>query len=179
MKFRLANKSDISNIAKLHADSWQMNYRGSFSDEYLENEVHGDRLEVWTERLNNPTDTQHVLLAEEHEMLMGFVCTFLDYHKEWGAYLDNLHVQPTAYGQGLGGQLLVKSAAYVAKYRSNSELYLWVLEKNLGAIRFYGRMGGLNKGSTEFQNPGGGKSNALRIVWDNPSIVRNTTGRPL
>ncbi len=169
MDFRLAIISDISTIAELHAESWQMNYKRSFSDEYLDSQVHQDRLEVWTERLNNPTENQHVLLAEEDGALMGFVCTFLDYNKEWGAYLDNLHVHPSSYGQGLGGLLLQKSIKFVASKRPNSELYLWVLEKNIGAIKFYERMDGVNKGSAVFNNPGGGKSNAFRIVWEDPS----------
>lgn len=169
MEFRLATNNDISHIAKLHALSWQINYRGSFRDEYLDYEVHADRLDLWTERLNNPSDKQHVLLAEDQGKLMGFVCTFLDYHKGWGAYLDNLHVQPNQYGKGLGAKLLQKSAQYVEGNRPKSQLYLWVLEKNHGAIRFYERMGGINKGSAIFKNPGGGTSNAYRIVWEDPS----------
>jgi len=171
MNFRLAQKSDTLSIAKLHAESWQLNYRGSLLDEYLDNEVHQDRLNIWTERLNNPSDLQHVLLAEEQGLLMGFVCTFLDYHESWGAYLDNLHVHPSSYGQGLGKQLIRKSAEYVLAERPTSELYLWVLEKNEGALRFYERLGGVNKGCEEFQNPGGGTSNAFRIVWEDPALL--------
>lgn len=169
MEFRLAKVSDIERIARLHAESWKLNYRGSFNDTYLVKEVDEDRLIVWTDRLMNDREDQHILLAEENGRLMGFVCTFLDYHKEWGAYLDNLHVQPDQYGNGLGKQLLYRSAQYVQSKRPDSQLYLWVLEKNVKAIRFYERIGGINEGSTIFQNPGGGTSNAFRIVWEEPS----------
>ena len=169
MEYRLASKNDISNIAKLHVLSWQRNYRGSFQDRYLDHEIYEDRLNVWKERLNNPTDTQHVLLAEDHGKVMGFVCTFLDYHKDWGAYLDNLHVQPNLYGKGIGAELLRKSAGYVRTHRPDSPLFLWVLEKNKRGIRFYERMGGVNKGVSNFDNPGGGTSNTIRIVWEEPS----------
>lgn len=169
MEFRLASKNDISSIADLHVRSWQLNYRDSLLEDYLDHAIHKDRLDIWTERLLKPSETQHVLLAEDQGRLLGFVCTFLDYHKDWGAYLDNLHVQPDLYGRGIGAELLRKSAAYVSANRPKSQLYLWVLEKNKSGIRFYERMGGVNEGISKFENPGGGTSNAFRIAWEKPS----------
>jgi len=169
--FREADKSDQFQIATLHALSWKLNYRGSFSDHYLDHEVDQDRLNIWSERFEQTNPKQGVILAEDEHQMKGFVCTFLDYHKTWGAYLDNLHVQPDLYGQGLGKVLMAKSAEWVVEERPGSPLYLWVLEKNVKGIRFYLRIGGTNQGLKVFDNPGGGQSQAYRIEWKDPSVL--------
>jgi len=171
MTFRSATINDLSAIANLHARSWKLNYRGSFRDEYLDHEVEQDRLNIWSKRFDAPNPNQGTILAEHDGELQGFVCTFLDYHKEWGAYLDNLHVQPELYGQGLGRQLMFKTAEWVVQERPGSPLYLWVLEKNTKGLRFYLRHGGVNQGSQLFSNPGGGESNAYRIEWLDPRVL--------
>ena len=169
--YRIANKKDIPAIAGLHSLSWKLNYRGSFSDHYLDHEVDHDRLAIWSQRFKDPNPKQGVILAEAQSKLLGFVCTFLDYHKTWGAYLDNLHVQPELYGQGLGKILMAKSAEWVLQERPESPLYLWVLEKNVKGIRFYLRIGGVNQGLKVFDNPGGGQSQAYRIEWRDVKVL--------
>jgi len=37
--FREAKATDVLRIANLHAQSWQQNYQGSFSNQFLDNEV--------------------------------------------------------------------------------------------------------------------------------------------
>lgn len=169
--FRDATVQDISTVAALHTISWKLNYRGSFSESYLNHEVEQDRLSVWTSRLENSNSKQKVTLAIQDDTLIGFVCTFLDYHQKWGAYLDNIHVIPEMYGHGIGASLMKKSAQFVLKERPCSSLYLWVLEKNLGGIKFYNRIGGCTKELELFDNPGGGQSAVYRIEWKDPKIM--------
>lgn len=171
LSYRPATVKDVPNLASLHTLSWKLNYRGSFSDHYLDYKVEQDRLDVWTQRYASPNPKQGVILAEEEGQLKGFVCTFLDYHKTWGAYLDNLHVQPELYGHGLGKVLMAKTAEWVIQERPDSPLYLWVLEKNVKGIRFYMRIGGINQGLKTFNNPGGGQSQAYRIEWEDPRVL--------
>lgn len=51
-------------------------------------------------------------------------------------YLHHLYIDPSSHGKGYGKILLDK-----AKELSPDELYLWVFEQNLGAIKFYEREG--------------------------------------
>ena len=54
LRFRAAAPGDADAIAGLHADSWQRNYRGAFSDAFLDHDVAGYLLPLWTERLARP-----------------------------------------------------------------------------------------------------------------------------
>jgi hypothetical protein len=49
---RAARPVDTHAIARLHADSWQRHYRGAYSDAFLDSDVTGHLLLVWTERLS-------------------------------------------------------------------------------------------------------------------------------
>ena len=51
MEYRPATPDDAAAIAKLHADSWRVAYRGMLSDEYLNGPVFDERLAVWTQFL--------------------------------------------------------------------------------------------------------------------------------
>jgi hypothetical protein len=48
--FRAARPDDAGAIAGLHADSWQRHYRGAFSDAFLDGDVAGYLLPLWTDR---------------------------------------------------------------------------------------------------------------------------------
>jgi len=50
LRFRAAGPGDADAIAGLHADSWRRHYRGAFSDAFLDNDVAGYLLPLWTER---------------------------------------------------------------------------------------------------------------------------------
>jgi len=169
--YRLAKPSDYKSIAALHAQSWKENYRGSFLDDYLDHHADADRMSVWSKRMSSAIPNQHVVLAEQSGELVGFVCTFLDYHEEYGCYLDNLHVKSGHQGAGIGKRLMHESASYVVKHKPQSELYLWVLEKNQGAKNVYEKLGGVESGKEIFDNPGGGRSVAYRMVWSDPKVL--------
>ncbi|MCV5276105.1 N-acetyltransferase, partial [Escherichia coli] len=76
MDLRLAEYKDYERIAQLHADSWKRHYRGILTNTYLDSEAIDDKLLIWQTRLTNPPFNQHIVLAEEGGLLLGFVCVF-------------------------------------------------------------------------------------------------------
>lgn len=142
VSFRAAIPSDYRAIAHLHAKSWQDNYRGTFSDHFLDDEVMAERLAVWEERFNDPSENQFVLVAESRDSLVGFVCAFLDKDPKFGTLLDNLHVRHDCIGKRIGRQLMIETARFLEK-KERWSMYLWVLTTNKKAINFYRRLGGL------------------------------------
>src|SRR5579859_1765287 len=92
LRFRAAGPGDANAIAGLHADSWRRNYRGAFSDAFLDHDVAGYLLPLWTERLASPDPRARTILAETGGTVVGVAHTVLGEHPVWGAYLDNLHV---------------------------------------------------------------------------------------
>ena len=64
LKFRMAEQGDAQAVAALHTDSWQRHYRGAYADAFLDDEVPGFHLELWTSRFASPDPGACTVLAE-------------------------------------------------------------------------------------------------------------------
>jgi len=172
MHYPIAHLSDWEVIARLHAQSWQQHYRGSFSDHYLNQEVLADRRTVWEQRLKNPAANQHVVLAKEAGILYGFVCVYFDESPEWGSLLDNIHVDHQFAGQGIGKALMQKAASTLLEQADSKSMYLLVLEKNVPAHRFYERLGGVAYDPVLMDTPGdGAPAKVIRFYWEDVGVI--------
>jgi ribosomal protein S18 acetylase RimI-like enzyme len=170
MLYREATLGDVAAIAALHAASWRFAYRGSYSDEYLDGPVDEDRLNVWQERLSSPPANQFVVVGEEDGRMAGFACSFGESDERWGALLDNLHVLQEWQRHGIGRGLVSETAKWCAARYPGSGLYLWVLENNARARRFYEGIGGRAEDSQESAVPGGGIVLGRRYVWSRDQV---------
>lgn len=176
MTFCLATYADHLALGQLHAQSWQVAYRGLYTDAYLAGPVLPDRQAVWEARLSKPAPNQWVCLAEDAEGLAGFVCAYLHEDARYGTLVDNLHAAPHRRGQGLGTQLLARAAAW-AQAHGSSGLYLWVYEANLPARRFYDHLGAVHQETEGKSNPDGGELPTCRYVWPNSEdLARRAIG---
>jgi len=175
-RFRQAGPGDAEAIAKLHADSWRRHYRGAYSEAFLDGDVLADRLAVWSERLRRPDRGRCTILAEDPG-LVGFAHTVFDKDATWAALLDNKHVAGGHKRQGIGSSLLVVTAEAVLERPRRTGLYLWVLEQNVDAQRFYTACGGRCVGRDAVSPPGGiqdrltGSPAKLRYAWPQPSVL--------
>jgi ribosomal protein S18 acetylase RimI-like enzyme len=164
-------------IAQVHAESWRRTYRGILRDDYLDGNVVADKRTLWKNRLSVSAHPERpfVTVIERDGLVAGFVCVFLDSDPEWGALLDNIHVEAKFAGQGYGSKLMACAAAWVASRRPLSRLHLWVYERNVEARRFYERLGG------EFVNihaepaPDGTRVDAVRYGWRTLSNLAGAT----
>jgi hypothetical protein len=169
---RRATPDDAQAVARLHAESWRSAYRGSLSDEYLEERVFADRLSLWSEKFSSrDSDALLVLLASCGAEPIGFVCAILDQDETWGALIDNLHVLPAWKGKGLGRKLMVEAARWVAGRRPGSPLHLWVIEGNEEARSFYERLGGRPLDRKLWSAPDGSAAGLVRYVWNDVTCV--------
>jgi len=167
MIYRLALPTDAARIALLHSTSWQHTYQNVLSAEYLNsNKLLVDRETIWQIRLHEPMANQFVLLAEQEDVLQGFMCLFADEDVRWGSLLDNLHVSPSAHGQGVGTALLQLATDWLAKYATTPRLYLWVYEANHPARGFYERLGARQAEQGMKPTADGGQALTLRYCWD-------------
>lgn len=173
MRFREATRADATAVAKVHAESWRAHYRGAYRDEYLDGDVFGDRLRIWEERLSTPAPNQLVVLADEEDSLIGFACVYGGHDETWGSFLDNLHVRPEHQGRGVGAGLMAEVTAWCRTNYPDCGLYLWVLEQNHRAQRFYRRLGARDQGGEISEPPGGGQIHGRRYAWRTvPNIPR-------
>ena len=174
-RFRSASLQDAEAIAALHADSWRRHYRGAYSDAFLDGDVHGDRLVLWTERLREAGPRTRTIVADDGDGLVGFAHTVFEADPHWGALLDNLHVVPGEKRRGIGSRLLALTARAVLE--RGTGLYLWVLEQNVDGRAFYDARGGRCVERAPVPPPGGvagrlnGSPVALRYAWPDPAVA--------
>ena len=177
LHFRHANSEDAEAIASLHTASWQRNYRGILSDNYLDGDLARDHLKKWRERCEHvdrqdqrPSPFIWLALRENHQArssndIVGMSCAILDDHPQWGTLLDNLHVHPSAKRKGLGRRLLTDTAKWV-RNQKRSRLHLTVLAQNHAAIAFYDAMQGQPVAHETVTSPDNSSTPVIRYLWD-------------
>ena len=174
-----ATDYDIGAVARLHTDSWRRHYRGMYADHYLDGDLFGERLAVWTERIRSGDPNRFTLMAEHEGVPVGFAHVLLDADPKWGTLVENLHVAHEAQGKGIGSLLLDRVARIVTEQRPGTGIYLWVLELNKQATAFYIARGGVLADSQPSSAPGGNPGNLhghplrIRVTWPDPEpLVR-------
>lgn len=160
-----ASAAAIARVAaRIHAASWKVAYRGLFPDHYLDHEIDAERRQYWRKRVPQLFAGEgEIFLATVAGCTAGFLCIEVGEEREWGAYVDNLHVLPHLRGANIGGALLARGAAW-ARAHGQRQLYLWVFERNHAARRFYLRQGWRVAQRRLDPIPGGGRRMVLRLV---------------
>jgi len=171
IEYRPATARDAEPIADLHARSWRENYRGAFRDAYLDGDLPAERLGVWRERLDRPRDNQLVRLAVAGTNLVGFVCAYGAEDPRWGSLVDNLHIAHDFKRNGVGSVLMRQAGAWLAARYPDLEVYLWVLEVNSSARRFYEQLGARNAGVSTMETHGGAVVRSCRYTWPRAALL--------
>lgn len=169
---REATPADAEAVARLHVESWQTAYRGILLEDYLENDALRERIATWQERFSkNFQKPMFVLIAELGDEMVGFVCVFTEEDLVYGSFVDNLHVVPRLTGRGLGRELLSAAAERLVADGSRVGLYLWVIEQNEKARRFYEKAGAEIVGTSPIPMPDGQRISAARCYWPRPASL--------
>ncbi|MCF7361947.1 N-acetyltransferase [Vibrio diazotrophicus] len=171
MEIRIAEYSDYEKIAALHVRSWKTHYQGLLKQDYLDNEALPDRLVIWQTRLTNPPFNQHILLLEEKDQLVGFICAFGNHDFERGSIIESLHIDPEYQGCGLGKKLIREMAKWIDHYFPDNGVYLEVLEQNRQAIDFYDHIGGEHQLQKLWKAPCGTEVPEFVYAWKTPKLM--------
>ena len=138
-KIRPAVPEDAQTIAAINTVCWQTAYRGLFPDDAL------DALSVTDKRVehfaNDILVCEIYLVAENKTGVAGYLsggkarAATLPYAYE----IYTLYIHPNFQGQGIGTALM---KAFQEKIK-NAPFYVYTLDGNTKAIRFYQKRGGL------------------------------------
>ena len=163
-----ATPADAELIAAMHADSWRHTYIGLIPTEYLEQHAPAERLATWRARLQEGAEAplQATILRVDGQPA-GFSCLMPLAEPGYGIYLDNLHVLPQYHGHGYGKLLMADCAASTVRQWPGKPLFLYVLEGNTLARKFYQRLEGVESDSFEDPFPGAGLMVPIRrVTWE-------------
>ena len=138
---RKATLDDISEIARIHVETWKKAYSGIIVQEYLDALSIERRKESWKKILNGNTET-YVAVCEDG--LAGWI-NFAPSRDEDGdgVYeIYGLYVQPKSWGKGIGKRLMEKAEnILLSEYNHLGDVTLWVLEENHSSRAFYRKVG--------------------------------------
>lgn len=162
MKIRRAAQSDFQGIAAIHAGSWKDSYADDFPAEFMAGRIDRVLVQHWSEIEIRRED---VVLVAEEESLVGFAAIWC----RPIPFIDNLHVIPSQRSKGIGYGLM-KAAARELIHKGHKTAYLWVFESNKKAIRFYERLGGVQK-EQALKSVFGYKVLSRKIEWDDLSAI--------
>jgi GNAT superfamily N-acetyltransferase len=169
---RPAQPEDAAAVARVHAESWRITYRGILPDAYLDGPVYAERLQLWTDRLALPDAQRPFVRLAEADAPAGFVCVLRDDHPRWGLCLDNLHVLPAFRSLGIGRALMAEAARWAVVTAPGRPLHLWVFAANRAAIDFYECLGAEPVEHRIKAPVAGMTAPSIRYCWDDPDVLR-------
>lgn len=140
MRIRPATTGDIPDLARVHVRSWQVAYRETFPEEFLDALEPADRIPTWEHHLGD--DRTSTLVAEVDRRVVGFALVGPERSGEgpqvgevYAIYLD-----PEVWRGGIGRQLMV-AAEDLLRHQGYAEAVLWALDSNTVARQFYEAVG--------------------------------------
>ena len=147
---RPATPDDAPELAQIHWDSWIATYGGVLPPAAFDAFPLAAREALWHSTAlvmqHAPAKQQQLLVAQAGALLLGFAC--LGPLRANGVLLPApergevwaLYLRPDALRRGTGSRLWSASQAWL-RQAGFSEVYVWVLSANTGAVAFYRSQG--------------------------------------
>lgn len=172
MIIREATDKDISEMARVHVDTWRTTYRGILSDDVLGNLSYEKREQSWYQVFNNaPKDGNFTYVAEDRSgQIVGFVNAGIEREDNplFQGELNAIYILDSHQQKGIGRELV----RVVAERLSQMQIYsmlVWVLANN-PACCFYEKLGGKKVNQKEIKR---GETKLIEIAygWTNTSSL--------
>ena len=162
MKIRSATQSDIKILADIQIESWKDSYSDVLPPEFLAGQIDLALAKHWNEiEMQN----EDIILVAEEKSLIGFVAVWCRPFP----FIDKLHVRPSHRSKKIGSKLM-KAVAKELIHKGHKTAYLWVFESNEKAIRFYERLGGVQK-EQSMKTVFGYDILSRKIEWDDIGTI--------
>ena len=146
MKIIEADVVDADLVGYIHSTAWKQAYMEMFPMEYLEADTPDIRAREFIESYKDKGI--HYYLIYEDEMVIGIVKVILKENKV--CEISSLYILAEYRNKGYGKQVV----AYLRNVFRQEKIYLWVLEENVKARRFYENNGFNLTGKTKEINRG-------------------------
>lgn len=133
---KVSETDDFEEIANIYATSWKVAYQGIVPQNYL-NKLTGSN---WAPILMKSKNDVFVIIENKKYVGVSSVCEARDEKKRGWGEIISIYLLPDYFGKGYSKQLIDISVTEL-KARGFNNIYLWVLEDNVRARRFYEKNG--------------------------------------
>lgn len=156
---RRAVPDDAPQLGEVHVRTWQIAYEGLIPQAVLDSLDFVARAARWRTTLEDPANPGRTWVTLEGDRLIGFASAGPAREDDAPAPLElwALYVHPRRHGGGAGA-LLAEAAL------GSDAAFLWVLDGNARAIRFYEKIGFRMDGATKAEAHGGVLLHERRMV---------------
>jgi len=139
---RPAELDDSAAIARVHVATWRTTYGGLLPEDFLASLDAAGYEQRWRRTLRERPD--HVYVAEEHDMVVGFASGGRERAGETGysGELYAIYVLREAQGRS-HGRRLVQAVVGGLREMGLTDMIVWVLRENRTARDFYEKLGGV------------------------------------
>ena len=139
MEILFAKFQDAHSIARIHIDAWRDTYKGYMNENYLASFTVEKTEKFWQEVIRK--NQSQLLIARNEENVVGFlVFEIVNNLRKKKMGIKSLYVSPKIKRRGTGSNL-IKSALKKIEKTNYDEVFLWVLQKNIIARKFYSKIG--------------------------------------
>lgn len=165
LNIRWATVEDANGVAVVHVDSWRSAYAGLIDQAVLDGQSVEKRTAMWRtwiekSLLGESTDAygpvaHRLLVAEDGDRILGWA-SFGGGRDEELTHLGELaglYAHPSSWGRGVGHALMTRVEDEL-RAEGWTEAYLWVLNGNERASRFYENHGWAADGAEKFGEGG-------------------------
>ncbi|NOU18121.1 MAG: GNAT family N-acetyltransferase [Bacteroidales bacterium] len=153
MIIRKANLSDAKSIAKIHYESRELELSRTLGRILHESSLK-EFERYWKLHFMNLKD--ETLVCEEANNIIGFI-TYINGWKDKGSekilvgVISAIYISPVQLQKGYG-MTLIKEAMSKMKDKGTEEVFVWVIDNNNPAIRFYEKVGFAKESVTRVKN---------------------------
>lgn len=162
-KIRRARVEDAQSIGLVQVESWRRTYAGIIPDAYLASLDEVERASMWKREIES--GRFFIFVVEDQWGIFGFVSggEIREPIQGYDCELYAIYLMPALQRRGVGQELAL-TLREALLMESFSSMIVWVLERNLPAISFYKRLGGIQIGQRMIEI-GGAELPELAFGW--------------
>lgn len=140
-EIRLAELTDVKELAKVKKLIWESNLRGVYNDEVIDNFNYEKEESVFTKIINNEEIDLYSVIVDDK--IVGYMDCGKPYNEfqDYEAEIGLLYLKKECQGQGIG-TMLFQLAKESFRNKGIDKFFISCNKYNLEAQKFYEAMGG-------------------------------------
>lgn len=163
MNIRKADFEDIKDISAIYAASWKKAYIGMIPQSYLDDLKYDFWVAAFEEWFKNKAVTSKIIFDDDKPVGSASYRVSSDSSlPDWGE-IQSFYMLPEYFGKGFSKELM-KSVLDDMKKEGFKNIFLWVLNENTRAQKFYKKLGFSSTSDTLECEVGGKKLIDIRFV---------------